>query len=45
MRVKSRQFVDYFKEMSTAYNQTVLMHVMGDDFWYSNATKNYHNMD
>jgi len=31
--------------MSTAYNQTVLMHVMGEDFWYSNATKNYQNMD
>jgi len=21
------------------------MHVMGDDFWYANATKNFENMD
>jgi len=31
--------------MSKDYNKTLLMHVIGDDFHFSNATKNFQSYD
>ena len=42
---KSMELVDYFKNMALHYKQTEIIHLLGDDFQYSNAHKYFKNID
>lgn len=42
---KSLELVNYFKNMREYYQQPELLHLFGDDFQYSNAAKNFKNLD
>jgi len=42
---KADAFVAYFQKMCTHYRSTQLMHTFGNDFVFSNARKDFKNMD
>jgi len=43
--VRSDEFVSYFRNMSTHFRSSHLMHTMGEDFNYASALMWYKNMD
>ncbi|EGR31388.1 hypothetical protein IMG5_110930 [Ichthyophthirius multifiliis] len=45
LKAKSDIFAQYFRHMSGHYNTNHLLHTMGDDFTYGNASNWYQSMD